>query len=131
MGKALLSPEWIKEYGEHWNNTPATREGTSDLTMTIHYRLAEDHDRVGEIEVKDGEVVYAGSPQEGKKPDFLLTAKLDTWKELAEGKVGAKKAITLQKLKFQGPLMVALSHIGALEEAMRIFGRVSDTEWTA
>lgn len=80
MPKQLLSEEWIKEYGELWNETKETREGTSDLTISVVYRIAEDSDRQAQINVKDGEVVYAGAVQEDTEPDFLLTAKLDIWR---------------------------------------------------
>lgn len=129
MTKQLLSEEWIKEYAELWNETPATRDGTSDLTVSVVYRLAEDPDnRKAQINIKEGEVVYAGSTVDDK-PDFVLTAKTDIWRQFGDGKLRAQKAITLKKLKFDGPLMVALSHITALEAALRLFGSVTETEW--
>ncbi|QHE73790.1 MULTISPECIES: SCP2 sterol-binding domain-containing protein [Rhodococcus] len=131
MTKQLLSEEWIKEYGELWNATPETTEGTSDLTVTIVYRVAEDTDnRRAQINVKNGEVVYAGAVQEDKEPDFTLTAKLDVWRQFADGKLRAQKAIMMKKLKFDGPLLVALSHLSGLEAALWLFGRVTETEWS-
>lgn len=130
MTKQLLSEEWIREYGERWNETPGTREGTSDLTMTVVFRLAEDPDnRRAQVDVKDGEVIYAGSVQDGKDPDFTLTAKTDVWRQFADGKLRAQKAIMMKKLKFDGPMMVALSHLSGLEAALRLFGDVTDTDW--
>lgn len=131
MTKNILSEEWIKEYGALWNDTREIVDDTADLTMTVIYRLAEDpENRRAQIDVKDGEVVYAGSVRDDATPDFTLTAKIDVWQQLGAGKLGAKRAITMQKVKFQGPLTVALSHLSGLEGALRLFGRVSDTEWS-
>jgi len=125
--KKLFSPEWMQAYGELWNSEPATREGTADLSMTICYRLAEDTEQAGMIRVRDGEVVEWGPPL--AEHDFLLTAKRDVWQDFGAGKLTAKRAIPMQKLKFQGNMMVALAHIGALEAAMKLIGKVPDTDW--
>lgn len=131
MTKQLLSEEWIREYGQLWNETPGTREGTSDLSMTVVFQLAEDPDnRRAQVDIKDGEVIYAGSVQDGKDPDFTLTAKTDVWRQFADGKLRAQKAIMMKKLKFDGPMMVALSHLSGLEAALRLFGDVTDTDWS-
>ncbi len=120
----------MKEYGELWNQTPAATGGTADLTMAIVFQLEEDPDnRRAQVDIKEGHVVYAGLVQEPSNPDFVLTAKLDVWRQFADGKLRAQKAIMLKKLKFDGPLMVALSHLPGLEAALRLFGEVSDTEW--
>lgn len=130
MSKPVMSSEWAQDYGELWNATPETRKGTSDLTMVIRYRLSEGPDnRVAQLNIESGECVYAGPPRDGEKPDFVLTAKLDVWKQLAAGELGAKKAITLQRLKFQGPLVVALNHLGALEAALKMVGSVDGMTW--
>ncbi|AII11491.1 SCP2 sterol-binding domain-containing protein [Rhodococcus opacus] len=131
MTKKLLSEDWIKEYGELWNQAPETTGGTADLTITIIYRLAEDPDsRRAQLDIKEGIVVYAGAVQDDKTPDFVLTAKLDVWRQFADGKLRAQRALMMKKLKFDGPLMVALSHIPGLEAALGLFGRVTDTEWS-
>ena len=130
MPKKVLSPEWMKEYAELWNETPVTRDGTRDLTMVIEYRLKEDQTRAGQIHVVEGEAIYGGAPVEGKKLDYLLTAKLEDWKRLGDGTLAPKPAIMFGTMKFKGSLMVALGHLPSLEEAMRMFGRIEDTDWT-
>jgi putative sterol carrier protein len=121
----------MKEYAELWNSTPTTRDGTKDLTMVIEYRLKEDQSRAGQIHVVEGEAIYGGAPDPSKKTvDFLLTAKADDWKKLGDGKLSPKPAIMFGTIKFKGSLMVALGHLPALEEAMRMFGKVSETDWS-
>jgi len=120
----------MKEYAELWNSTPETREGTKKLSMVIEYRLKEDESRAGQFHVENGEAVYAGAPVEGRKPDYLLTAKAEDWKRLGDGELNTTKAIMGRTVKFRGPMMVALNHLSSLEEAMRLFGRIQDTDWS-
>jgi putative sterol carrier protein len=130
MGTPVLSPEWMKSYGELWNTTDATRQGLGKLSMVVEYRLAEDESRVGQIEVVNGEVVRAGAPVEGVKPEFVLTAKVETWQKLGKGELPAAKAMVTRKVKFRGPMSVALANLPGLEAAMKMFGGIDDTDWS-
>lgn len=130
MGTPVLSPEWMKAYAELWNTTDATREGLKKLSMVVEYRLAEDESRAGQIEVNAGEVVRAGAPAEGVKPDFVLTAKVETWQRLGEGELPAAKAMVTRKVKFRGSMSVALANLPGLEAAMKMFGQIDDTDWS-
>lgn len=125
----VLTPEWMEKYAELWNSTPATRDGTAELSMTIEYRLAEDASRAGQFRVETGNVVKTGAPAPGSKPDYVLTASLDVWQRVADEQLGPARAILSRKIKFKGPLNVAMAHLPALEEALRMFGRVDGTEW--
>jgi len=130
MSKALLSPEWMESYAELWNNTDATREGLKKLSMVIEYRLVEDEKRAGQLEVVNGEAVRAGAPAPGVKPQYVLTAKAEDWKRLGSGELPAAKAMVARKVKFRGPMAVAMAHLSSLEAAMRMFGQVENTDWT-
>lgn len=129
MATALLSSEWMQSYAQLWNSTDATREGLKKLSMVIEYRLAEDETRAGQVEVVHGEVVRAGDPAPGVKPEFVLTATSETWKKLGDGDLAASKAMVTRKVKFRGPMTVAMAHLPSLEAAMRMFGQVEDTDW--
>lgn len=120
----------MQAYAGLWNSTDATREGLKKLSMVIEYRLAEDEKRAGQIEVVNGEVVRAGEPAPGVKPEFVLTAGSDVWKRLGDGDLAAAKAMVTRKVKFRGPMAVAMAHLPSLEAAMRMFGQVEDTDWT-
>lgn len=119
----------MNEYADLWNRTDATRGGLSKLSMVIEYRLLEE-DRAGQIEIVNGEVVRAGAPAAGVKPDYVLTAKSEIWQQLGAGELPASKAMISRKVKFRGPMSVALAHLTSLEAAMRLFGQVQDTDWT-
>lgn len=129
MTTPVLSPEWMQNYADLWNKTELTREGMKKLSMVIEYRLAEDESRAGQVEVREGEVVRAGAPAAGIKPDYLLTAKVDTWQRLGRSELSASNAMVTRKVKFRGPMAVALAHLPSLEEAMRMFGQIEDTDW--
>ena len=129
MATPVLSPDWMQSYASLWNSTDATREGLKKLSMVIEYRLSEDEKRAGQIEVVNGEVVRAGEPAPGVKPQFVLTAASDTWKRLGDGDLQTAKAMVTRKVKFRGPMSVAMAHLPSLEAAMRMFGQVDDTDW--
>jgi putative sterol carrier protein len=129
MGKALLSDEWMQDYAKLWNETPVITEGLAKLSMLIEYRLSEDPSRVGQIEVVNGEVVKSGAPAPDRKPEYVLTAKAEDWKRLGDGDLAAAKAMVTRKVKFRGPMAVAMAHLPSLEAAMQTFGRVEDTDW--
>jgi putative sterol carrier protein len=120
----------MQSYAELWNKTDATREGLKKQSMIIEYRLAEDESRAGQIEVVNGEVVRAGAPADGVKAEYVLTAKADTWKDLGAGNLPAAKAMVTRKVKFRGPMAVAMAHLPSLEAAMKMFGEIDDTDWS-
>jgi putative sterol carrier protein len=130
MATPVLSPEWMQAYAELWNSTEATRSGLKKLSMVIEYRLAEDEGRAGQVEVVNGEVVRAGGPADGVKPEYLLTAKADTWQRLGSGELPAAQAMVTRKVKFRGPMSVAMAHLSSLEAAMRMIGQIDDTDWS-
>jgi len=125
----VLSSEWMQSYAALWNSTDATRDGLKKLSMVIEYRLAEDEKRAGQVEVVNGEVVRAGDPAPGVKPQFVLTATSEVWKRMGDGELPAAKAMVTRKVKFRGPMAVAMAHLPSLEAAMRMFGQVEDTDW--
>jgi putative sterol carrier protein len=63
------------------------------------------------------------------KPQFVLTATSEVWKRMGDGELPAAKAMVTRKVKFRGPMAVAMAHLPSLEAAMRMFGQVEDTDW--
>ena len=61
---------------------------------------------VAGFEAKDGEIVAVWL---GTRPStFTLSAPYGTWVEILRGKLGATTAITMRKLKVQGPFLQLL-----------------------
>jgi putative sterol carrier protein len=129
VAKKVLSPEWMEDYARLWNATPVTREGLAELSMLIEFRLAEDANRVAQIDVVEGEVRASGAPLADRTPDYVLTARVDDWRRLGTGELATAKAMVTRKVKFQGRLAEALAHLSSLDAAMKFFGQI-DTDWS-
>lgn len=82
-----------------------------------------------QIDIKQGEAVYGGAPLPERKPDFILTATTAVWKEVATGEISAGNAIMTRKIKFVGPVKVAMSHMPALSRGLTLAGEVDGLEW--
>jgi putative sterol carrier protein len=126
---ALMSPEWAKAYRDLWNGSPEIRDGAKDLTMVIEWRVQDETDQVSQLEIKAGEAVYGGRPIEGRKPDFVLTATAAVWHRVADGEVGVAGAIATRKIKFVGPIKVAMAHMAVLSAGLRLVGQVDGLVW--
>jgi len=131
VATAVLSEEWMKSYAELWNSSQTIRDGLKKLSMIIDYRLEEDTARVGQLEVVNGEVVRSGAPASGIKAEYVLTAKAEDWKRLGTGELPTAKAMVTRKVKFRGPMSVAMAHLPSLDAAMKLFGQVDETDWSA
>ena len=128
---SLMSPQWAEEYRNLWNSTPETRDGTKDLEMLIEFRVKDRTDRASQIDVKHGEAVYGGPPIQDRTPDFVLTATTENWRRVGSGETSPTTAITMRKIQFDGPLRVAMVHVGALNRGLRLVGEVAGLDWEA
>jgi len=126
---ALMSPEWAQAYRDLWNASPEIHQGAKELTMVIEWRVQGESDRVSHLEIKGGEAVYGGRPIEGRKPDFVLTATASQWRRVAAGEISVANAIATRKIKFVGPVKVAMSHLPVLSAGLRLVGEVDGLDW--
>ncbi|EFK07599.1 SCP-2 sterol transfer family protein [delta proteobacterium NaphS2] len=123
----MLSEGWIKLYMEAWNGDESLVQSLAPLSGVVEYGiLGTDHPHV-QIEVKDGKILSAGKKGD-KEADFVLESKADMWKKIAMGKQGVKTALVTKKIKFKGPLSLAMKLIGGLTNSLLLFGKV-DTDW--
>ncbi|MFC7655280.1 SCP2 sterol-binding domain-containing protein [Pseudonocardia benzenivorans] len=76
-----------------------------------------------------GEAVYGGEPIPDRKPDFVLTAASAVWRRVAAGEISAANAIMTRKIKFVGPVKVAMSHMPVLSTGLRLVGEVDGLVW--
>lgn len=129
VAKRVLSPEWLEDYAGLWNSTPETRDGLSELSMLIEFRLLEDESRAGQVDVVNGEIRRFGQPAAEREADYVLTAKTDDWRKLGAGELATAKAMVTRKVRFKGPLAEAMAHLTSLNAAMLLFGKI-DTDWT-
>lgn len=97
--------------------------------MVIEYRLAET--RAAQVRSRWSSARSSGrAPADGVKPEFVLTANTDTWQRLGRGELPASKAMVTRKVKFRGPMSVALANLPSLEAAMKMMGQIDGTDWS-
>lgn len=125
----FLSTEWAEAYRNLWNTTSTTREGAKDLDMLIEWRIAGEDGRSAQIDIKQGEAVYGGSRLPDRRPDFVLTATTAVWRRVANGEISAGSAIMTRKIKFVGPVKVAMAHMPVLSRGLTLAGDVDGLEW--
>jgi putative sterol carrier protein len=132
MTHPLLSQEWIQEYHRLWNENDRAMNGVKGLEMIVEMRVTDAGDRPPvqlHIRGEDGVVDYAGPVQPGKKATFRLSAPVETWRKVAQGEMGVKRAVT-GPIKFQGSLVTALKYFDGLEAALLQFGDIPTEEWS-
>jgi putative sterol carrier protein len=126
---ALMSPEWARAYRDLWNDSAEIRQGAKELSMLIEWRVQDANDQVSQLEITDGEAVYGGVQIEGRKPDFVLTATASVWHRVADGELSVANAIATRKIKFVGPIKVAMANMAVLGAGLRLVGQVDGLVW--
>lgn len=129
MGHGLfLSEEWIKAYAEEWNKNKKLMSDLKDFSATIKYYVEGNESEAVELIIEKGKAASSGKADPNKKHDFELWATPENWKKLATGDVGPRAAMLTKKLKFKGSMIIAMKHMGAFEESLRMMGRIP-TDW--
>ena len=128
MAEKLLSEGWIKLYMEAWNADESLVQSLSPLSGMIEFGILGPEQPNVKIEVKDGKILSAGKKEEGSESDFVLESKAEMWKKIAMGKQGVRTALMTKKIKFKGPLSLAMKLIGGLTNSLLLFGKI-DTDW--
>lgn len=83
----LFSDEWMKSFAKQWNADSEMIKNLSEagFSSTIGFGCSGDTQPVGVVEVRDGEVIYAGEFH-GQALDWDMRADVEAWKEwLTEG----------------------------------------------
>lgn len=141
----MMSTDWGPAACDAWNaNATLTDElgdwvkndgGKGYKAMQVYRMDCSDAPTVElQISNKDGKAMctYGGAVKTtelDKKVDYVMYAKTKNWKRMGSGKDGAMKAMTLGRLKFNGPKMEAMSNMGPFGEFLKLTGSVeSDQE---
>lgn len=130
MSYPLLSLPWIEAYKDRWNANERAIEGSRGLEALIEMQVVDQDDRPP-VQIRitaDGMADYAGVPLDGVEPFFRLSATTETWRKVAHGEIGIKRAVT-GPITFKGSLMTALKHMQGLEAGLLQFGDVPTQEW--
>jgi putative sterol carrier protein len=51
------------------------------------------------------------------------------WRRVSEGELGVSSAIATRKIKFVGPIKVAMAHMAVLSAGLRLVGQVDGLVW--
>ena len=122
----LFSDEWMKSFSDLWNADKEMVENLSEagFNSIIGFGCTGDDKPVGIVEVRNGQVMYAGEYQ-GQKLDWDMRADVDAWKEwLTEGfgfdKLGV--SVSTGKLSFiEGDYRQMIRHPNMARPFLRHF----------
>lgn len=131
MAHPLLSEAWIAEYKEIWNRNETAIDGTKGLNALVEMQVTDIDGRPPmQIQIgEDGTAGYAGPVQPDQDPKFRLSATTETWRKVAFGEIGVKRAVA-GPIKMQGSMVTALKFFKGLEAAMLQFADVPTEEWS-
>lgn len=136
----LMSTEWGAAACDAWNaNSTLTdelvewgaNEGGKGYKVMQVYRMDCNETPTVELQItiQDGKAMctYGGAVQTtdlNAKVDYVMYAKTKNWERMGSGKDGAMKAMTLGRLKFDGPKMEAMSNMGPFGAFLKLTGDV-------
>ena len=143
----LFSNEWAAQACDLWNKDATLTTGLVDKWIkndkerghkVIHmYRTDCGDAYMSEMRIalKDGKAmcVYGGAVQNklDSDVDYLMHADTKRWIEMGAGEYGPMKAMTFRRLKFQGPMMEAMSVMGPFASFLQLTGKVPGTDTTS
>jgi len=101
---SMFNEEWMKHYGEIWNNEPGLADALGEISFNsvIGYGFEGQDAPLGVISVENGKVVSAGE-YDGQDLNWDLRATEDNWQKWSKkppGMMGLGMAYTTKKLKF-------------------------------
>ena len=122
------SEEWLAEYVDRINASPAYREAAATWEGHVAYVIEAEPDKgldedvwtwldLWHGECRDGKVV---SPQEGEKARFVIRAPYSRWKEIIRGRLDPIKGMMTGKLKLRGDLPTIVRYVKAANELVNL-----------
>jgi putative sterol carrier protein len=122
------SEEWLKEYVERINGSPAYKEAAATWEGDVAYVIEAEPDKgVPETvwawldlwhgECRGGKFI---SPEEGEKSKFLIRAPYSRWKEVIKKELDPIKGMMQGKLKLQGDLPTIVRYVKASNELVNL-----------
>lgn len=132
MSHPLLSEAWMQAYLEEWNRNTAAMEGTKGLDALVELEVTDLGDRPPmqiHIRGEDGTADYAGPARQDEDPKFRLSADCETWRKVAHGEIGVKRAVA-GPIKMQGSMVTAMRYFSGLAAALLQFGAIPTEEWS-
>lgn len=128
----LFSDEWMKTFGEQWNQEPELADALEKISFNsnIGYGFDGDAQPTGVLVVKNGKVVEAGA-YSGQELNWDLRATADNWNKWRAkgiGMMGLGTAYATRKLKFivgdYGAMVKDPRMAGPFIKSFTVMGRV-------
>jgi putative sterol carrier protein len=127
------SEEWLTEYVERINSSPAYKEAAATWEGDVAYVIEAEPDKgVGQEvwawldlwhgECREGKIVTA---EEGDKARFVIRAPYSRWKEVIKKELDPVKGMMQGKLKLKGDLPTIVRYVKAANELVNLAQTVS------
>jgi hypothetical protein len=134
MAMKFFSDDWCAAAMEAINNNDAVYRGFKDPTTFNHkmyFGLLDNPDGITYLTFVEAQLTeWTTKPIHGDGPfDFGLKAKIEHFREAAEGRTEGGKLLMGGKLKItDGNIQLAIQNAGAFNNFLLSFGQV-DTDW--
>jgi putative sterol carrier protein len=130
------SPEWLAEYVERINASPAYREAAATWEGDVAYVIEPEPDKgvtqevVAWLDLWHGECRGARivTAEEGEKARFVIRAPYSRWKEVIRKELDPVKGMMQGKLKLKGDLPTIVRYVKAANELVNLAQTV-DTQF--
>lgn len=138
----MMSADWGAAACDAWNasstltdelagDTWAANNGDKGYKVMQVYRMDCSDAPTVELQIsnKDGKAMctYGGAVKSSdlnSSIDYVMYAKTKNWERMGSGKDGAMKAMSLRRLRFEGPKMEAMSNMGPFGAFLMLTGSV-------
>jgi putative sterol carrier protein len=122
------SEEWMTEYVERINDSPAYREAAATWEGDVAYVIEAEPDKnvpedvhawidLWHGEARDGKIVSA---EEAGKAQFVVRAPYSRWKEVIRKELDPIKGMMQGKLKLRGDLPTIVRYVKATNELVNL-----------
>jgi putative sterol carrier protein len=130
------SPEWLAEYVERINASPAYREAAATWEGDVAYVIEPEPDKgvaqevVAWLDLWHGQCRGARivTAEEGEKARFVIRAPYSRWKEVIRKELDPVKGMMQGKLKLKGDLPTIVRYVKAANELVNLAQTV-DTQF--
>jgi putative sterol carrier protein len=122
------SEEWLKEYVERINDSPAYREAAATWEGDVAYVIEAEPDKgvpddvwawldLWHGECREGKLTTA---EEGAKARYIIRAPYSRWKDVINKELDPIKGMMQGKLKLQGDLPTIVRYVKAANELVNL-----------
>lgn len=126
MAYKFFSKEWAEEFIKLILQDPSLSEYIKGLNYRIRFSV-EDRDIPGLEIVIDSGCISVFSAQ-SDNVDFEVSAPIEVWKSIAEGKISPRFALITRKIKFKGSIVEAMKHEHMMEKLVKKVSQIP-TDW--